>query len=474
MTMQYKDPIGGTPSTMGNQLELYKVRRQALIEMQKEQYFGQMADVEMMPKHFGKTIKGYHYLPLLDDANINDQGIDAAGATTQQKVTIEIVPGDVFEASNGLTNYFAIGEGADAATALTAAKAHAVDIFTTLGVFDTDYATTKAALEAEDPAWTITEHPSVPVSGNLYGSSKDIGTIVGKLPSLTENGGRVNRVGFSRREVEGKLYKYGFFDEYTKESMDFDTDMQLEMHINREMLRGANEMTEDLLQIDLLQAAGVVRYGGDATSTAEITGEGTVSVASYEDLMKLSISLDNNHCPKQTTMITGSTATDTKVIAGARYMFVGSEILPTLERMKDLHNERAFIRVEHYARAGTVARGEEGSIGKFRIIVVPEMMHWAGAGATATVANEGYRTTDGKYDVFPMLVVGEKSFTNIGFQTNGKAFKYKIKHVKPESDISYSADDPFGEKGFMSIKWYYGFMALRPERIALVKVVAEI
>lgn len=473
MTMQYKDPAGGTPSTMGEQLELYKVRRKALIEMQKEQYFGQLADVETMPKHFGKEIRGYHYLPLLDDANINDQGIAADGTTTQQKVTIEIVPNDVTEASNGLTNYFAIGEGADAATALTAAKAHADEIFTALGVFDTDYATTKTALESA--GWTITEHASVPVSGNLYGSSKDVGTILSKMPSLTENGGRVNRVGFSRRTVKGKIHKYGFFDEYTKESVDFDSDSELEMHVNREMLRGANEMTEDLLQIDLLQAAGVVRYGGDASSTAEITGEGnTVSVPTYLDLMKLSISLDDNHCPKQTTMITGSTNTDTKVIAGARYMYVGSELLPSLERMKDLHNERAFIRVEQYAAAGNVARGEEGAVGKFRVIVVPEMMSWQGAGATATGANAGYRTTDGKYDVFPMLVVGEKSFTNIGFQSNGQAFKFKIKHVKPESDISYSSQDPFGEKGFMSIKWYYGFLVLRPERIALMKVVAEI
>lgn len=472
MTIQYKDPINGTQSSMGEQLELYAIRRKALIEAQKEQFFGQLADVETMPKHYGKEIRGYHYLPLLDDANINDQGIAADGTVTQQKVTIEIVPADVTEASNGLTNYFAIGEGVDAATADAAAKTHAVEIFTALGVFNTDYVTTKAALEAA--GWKVTEHAPVPVSGNLYGSSKDVGTILSKLPALSETGGRVNRVGFTRRQVKGTIHKYGFFDEYTKESMDFDTDSELEMHVNREMVRGANEMTEDLLQIDLLQSAGVIRYGGDASSTAEITGEGTPSVATYLDFMKLSISLDDNHCPKQTTMVTGSTKNDTKVIAGARYMYVGSELLPSLERMKDLHNERAFIRVEQYADAGNIARGEEGAIGKFRIIVVPEMMCWKGAGATATGANEGYRTTDGKYDVFPMLVVGDKSFTNVGFQASGKAFKFKIKHVKPESDISYSKDDPFGENGFMSIKWYYGFMVLRPERIALMKVVAEI
>jgi N4-gp56 family major capsid protein len=65
---------------------------------------------QICQKNYGKKIKKYLYLPLLDDRNINDQGIDATGATI--------------------------------------------------------------------------------ANGNLYGSSKDVGTIVGKLPTLTEHGGR--------------------------------------------------------------------------------------------------------------------------------------------------------------------------------------------------------------------------------------------------------------------------------------------
>ena len=34
-------------------------------------------------------------------------------------------------------------------------------------------------------------------------------------------------------------------------------------------------------------------------------------------------------------------------------------------------------------------------------------------------------------------------------------------------------NDPYGELGFMSIKCYYGFMVLRPERIALIKTIAK-
>jgi len=384
----------GTNSSIGPQINTYYYDKKALIEMAKVQFFGQLADTTSMPKHMGKKLKQYLYLPLLDDRNINDQGIDATGAT--------------------ITN------------------------------------------------------------GNLYGSSKDIGSISGKIPTLTEHGGRVNRVGFKRVEVEGTMAKFGFFDEYSQESIDFDTDAQLQMHIRRESTRGANELTEAQLQIDLLNAAGVVRFGGDATQNSEITGESTdvISIPTYEGLMKLGITLDENKSPKSTKIITGSRLIDTKTVDGARYMYIGSEMIPTLRRMKDLHNEKAFIDARHYASAGTLAKGEIGAIDQFRFILVPEMFHWAGAGKTATAANAGYRETNNAYDIFPMLCVGSESFTTIGFQTNGKKVKWKINHKAPSDNVNTL--DPYGETGFYSIKWYYGFMAQRPERIALYKTVAEL
>jgi N4-gp56 family major capsid protein len=153
-------------------------------------------------------------------------------------------------------------------------------------------------------------------------------------------------------------------------------------------------------------------------------------------------------------------------------MYIGSELLPTLKRMKDLHGEKAFIEARHYAAAGNLARGEKGSIDNFRFIVVQEMLHWAGAGATETAANAGYRATGGKYDIFPMLAVGSGSFTTIGFQTSGKSVKWKINHKSPSDNVG--TWDPYGETGFYALKYYYGFMALRPEWIALYKTVAEI
>lgn len=393
MPMIYNDPAGGSASSIGPQLNTSYYHKKALIEARKEQFFSQLADTTNMPKNMGKTIKLFHYLPLLDDANVNSQGLDASGA--------------------------------------------------------------------------------VIANGNLYGSSKDVGTITTKLPALSEAGGRVNRVGFTRVTLEGSIEKFGFFDEYTQESLDFDTDEELEMHVNREMVSGANEMTEDALQIDLLNAAGVIRYGGAATAANEITGEGaTPSVVDYNDLMRLSIDLDNNRCPKHTKIITGTRIIDTKVLPAARVMYIGSELLPTVRKMKDPFNNQAFIPVQQYAAAGDTLLGEVGSIDQFRLVVVPEMMHWAGAGAAVTV-NPGYRETNDKYDVYPMLVVGSEAFTTIGFQTDGKSVKFKITHKKPGPD-SADRNDPYGETGFMSIKWYYGTLITRPERIALVKTVAEL
>ena len=387
MARTYNDPAGGTPSKIGSQLRTDYFQKKALIEAAKEQYFGQLADVTAMPKNMGKKIKRFHYLPLLDDANVNDQGLNAAGA--------------------------------------------------------------------------------IIANGNLYGSSKDVGSIPGKLPALTENGGRVNRVGFKRIELEGSIEKFGFFDEYTQESLDFDSDEELMTHINREMINGANEITEDALQIDLLTSAGVIKYAGNATTNATLDAADLVT---YKDLLQLSIDLDNNRTPKNTTVITGSRMVDTKTIPACRVMYIGSELLPHLRGLKDLHNNEAFIPVQKYANGGTTLRGEVGSIDNFRLVVVPEMMKWEGAGADASASATHYETGS-KFDVFPMLVVGDGSFTTIGFQTDGKTTKFKIYHKAP-GEANADRNDPYGETGFMSIKWYYGFMALRPERLALIKTTA--
>ena len=463
--MNYNDPTNAAPSSVGAQFNTQYYQKQALIEARKEQYFSQLADVTSMPKNMGKKIKKYHYLPLLDAGNLNDQGIDAAGvaiSATSYEVTIPrlvqtyAVEADATAAAAAI-NAVSVGTAvkSGAATPWTITSNKVALGYTTSGLAAAVVAAVPGAL-------------SVQGSGNLYGSSKDVGTISGKMPALSETGGRVNRVGFKRKELEGTFEKFGFFDEYTQDSLDFDTDADLAQHINREMITGANEITEDALQIDLLNSAGVIKYAGDATQNSEI---GTNDLVSYGDLLRLSIDLDNNRTPKHTKIITGTRMIDTRVLPACRTMYIGSELVPTFKAMKDLHNNPAFIEVQKYAAGGATLNGETGAVDNFRLVVVPEMMKWAGAGAAVT---DSLNYDNGAfYDVFPILVVGDESFTTIGFQTDGKTVKFKITHKAP-GEATADRNDPYGETGFMSIKWFYGFMALRPERIALIKTVARL
>ena len=408
----------GTASDIGAQARTDYYYKKAIISVRDQQYFMPLADVRAMPKHMGKKIKQDVYVPLLDVLNTGDQGINAAG------------------------------------TALTAGEWSG---WNSSGVLQgSTYANEGAAVTGAGTGGEVAINDQ-----NLYGSSKDTGTITSKIPALSETGGRVNRVGFTRTQIEADLLKRGFFTEYTQESMDFDSDSELLMHITEEALVGANELTEAELQADLITEAsanGTVYYMG---GTTKLTVD---EVVTYSDLLTLSIALDDNKTPKSTKVIAGSRMIDTKTINGGRIMYIGSDLIPAIRAMVDLHSNPAFVSVEKYADAGNTVNGEIGSIDQFRLVVVPEMQFDEGGGASAAdTAGNGANGAN----IYPMLVVGDGAFTTVGFQTDGKSVKFTVNHKKPGKEIA-SLDDPYGEVGFYSIKWYYGFMALRPERLGII------
>lgn len=473
--MQNYNSPPGVASDIGPQMNTFYWWKKAIVDARKDMYFMPLADVTSMPKHMGKQIKVYQYVPLLDDRNVSDQGIDANGVTLTGARFIISFPSLTLAVANAgkAASAAAINDvlaGTSSPGAVAGADGSAGAGLATITL------TRATGIYADGAKRDAVTALNLGVSvkgdyGNLYGSSKDVGTIVGRLPSLTENGGRVNRVGFKRLERMASLQKMGFFTEFTQESFDFDSDEDLYNHTSRELVSGATQLTEAVLQIDLLHGAGTVLYAGAATNNVTVTGEGAgAAILDYDDLMRLSQILDNNRTPKQTKMITGSRMIDTKVIEKGRIMYIGSELEPHFRKMKDPFDNPAFISVAQYADAGTILNGEIGTVGQFRIVVVPEMLNWAGAGA-AVSSNPGYRATNGRYDVFPCLVVGDDSFTTIGFQTDGKTVKFKITTKMP-GEATADRTDPYGETGFSSIKWYYSTMIKRPERLSVAKCVA--
>lgn len=60
-------------------LHKHIILKAALTEAAKKRKFGKLADVTTMPKNMGQRLTQWHFFTLLDDRNLNDQGIDARG-----------------------------------------------------------------------------------------------------------------------------------------------------------------------------------------------------------------------------------------------------------------------------------------------------------------------------------------------------------------------------------------------------------
>lgn len=473
MTQIYNAPKVNEPgnqSSVGPQFNTHYWDRKSLIDAAEEMYFSPLADAKSMPKHYGKELKVYYYVPLLDDLNVNDQGIDALGAARVTGTYSVVFPSNPLVVANAsaAAAVTAINDNVSSATgtAVSIATAGAAD---SGGVGFTEIALTANSAhyaDETDADAVIAAVGGVKMqnAGALYGGSRDVGTILSKMPTLTEQGGRVNRVGFTRLERKGEIAEYGFFMEWTEDSLMFDTDSDLYGHLSREMLAGANEINEDLLQADLLAAADVKVFPGVATSVSEISGNsGSVDLLTVGDLKRLSVTLDDNRTPKKTTIIKGSRMTDTRVISASRIAYIGSELQIMISDWAD------FVPVEKYADAATIMNGEVGAIptAHLRIVVVPQMMRWQGVGA-AEGSNGGYQATGGRYDVAPLLVVGDQAFATIGLQGMGGQGKQKFRIiVKKPGEATADRTDPYGKIGFSSIKFFYGFIKLRGERIAV-------
>ncbi|MCH9665512.1 MAG: N4-gp56 family major capsid protein [Gammaproteobacteria bacterium] len=221
---------GKVPATIGPQIHPTYHIRKALKQVRRTDFFQQMADTMTMPKNSGKEVEMFEYYPILDDRNINDQGIDATGA--------------VYE------------------------------------------------------------------GGNLYGTSRDIGKITAYMPHLSETGGRVNRVGMTRITRKSGIRKCGLFIEYSRDTDDFDTDPNLMTIRTTELMQMANDIVEDLLQKDLLAAAGITLYAidptTDNTTRANDLNNGDIDKA----IANLGISLEGTATTSRTALLAKVNAAD--------------------------------------------------------------------------------------------------------------------------------------------------------------------
>jgi N4-gp56 family major capsid protein len=389
----------------------------AVREAMRKRTFTQLGDQLTQPKRYGDTIVKERHLPVFHPLNHMDNGIDPSNAAKLME--------NVWYAYDSTNTQVGNADG---------------------------YPTRADADAVGDPAHTKSG------AGTLFNGDADYAVLSGNYPTLSEDGGNVNAVNARSLTLEGKVVEFGIHMKFTQRSIDMDSREGVLAQKSKDLGEAKGDLFEAQVQSDLLAASETNRlFCGVATSLDTVD---ETSVLTFQDLRLMEQELKKARCPRDTKVITGSVKIDTKVVGKSYYAYVGQELYPTLQDMS--HNGvSVWNPVESYMDGAgkNTAEGEIGRIGNFRFIEVEQMQAYRGEGALDNAGStDGYHSTDGKFDVFPVLFVGTDSFATVGFAGDSARIKTAMPQPNPYTD-------PFGKQGSMSISWYFGTLIYRAERI---------
>lgn len=354
----------------------------------------------------------------------------------------------------------------------------------------------------------------------------------GSGAGISEGVGAINKVTPKKVTVEATLARYGYMIEYTDEVALFSED-PVQVKYREELGYLMNQTFEDLVQKDMISGAGInINASGVATAQlgSTIAADDTnaeLYKVSYDLIRNAVKALKRNRAQHNTEIVTGSNKIGTKPINKAFYAIVGPEVkydLESLTRGASYATEFAYIPAYQYAAASNLAEGEVGSMQDVRFIESEGAMMEAGAGApvpagyvgdlsytadsaslvienttasaidiTGVVTDNPYGTSiaagaqvtaateadaalldavsgldrsEGKFDVFPIIFPTKGSFATVGLKGSGRINFYS----KNPSEVSLS--NPHGTRGFFSANMFYAGLALQPEKLACVRVLA--
>jgi len=299
-------------------------------------------------------------------------------------------------------------------------------------------------------------------AGNAYYGDADFNTVKDSIPVLGEEGGDVNSVNVSSKYVYGRVHKRGIKFNWFKDAIAKDNRPGFLAETAEGLMRAVKELREAEIQSLLLEAASKNVIFPTNANGASMSSLNTNNVLDLATLRAWELKLKKYMVPYATKLVYGSTRVDTKTIDAAWIVYVGSEVVNTLRDMKDSDGNKVFVPAHQYAAGTALIKNEIGSIGKFRFVEVFNMQKWKGAGAAHDDNLPAGYETNGNYDVFPALIVGEDSFDVLDYSANSMVLQTAMPKVIP-------GVDDYGEKGTMSIKYWVGILVRHPERIQVAK-----
>lgn len=296
--------------------------------------------------------------------------------------------------------------------------------------------------------------------------------------TVTEGAGAVNKVTPKKITMETEVARYGFMTDYTDDAVLFSEDA-VQVRYREELGYLMNRATEELIQKDMLDGAGVV-INAQNVAIGDL-GDGIAADGSEDDVYRVSFdlirqgvkALVRNRAQRNTEIVTGSTKIGTAPINKAFYAIVGPEVkydLESLQRGSGNAEQFAYVPAYMYASATNLAEGEVGSMHDVRFIESEGALMEKGAGHAIPAGYDGELSHDGtNFNVFPILFPTKGAFATVGLKGKGKV---NFIAKSPMEDVN-GVNNPYGIKGFFSASMWYAGITLDESKLARINVLAS-
>ena len=427
----------------------------AIVEMPaRKKFFSNRSNKVAMPKNHGDTLTKEVRLPMLHKDNMVDGGVDATVAQIIKNEYARVV----------------------SATGIVVQRYSAEAYLARDGSVTLDAARELARLAAVAALAAGEEVKST--AGSILNGAASYAISKGPLVPLPEEGGVVNLLNSSSKLISAKVSFHGAATRYTVRSVNLDSRKGQVATKIKDLSRAVSELKEMQVQNSVIAAAELNMM--PSTSNAAVIDmsdlDGLDSL-SYDTLTAFEQELLRDDVPMDTEILKGVDLTDTLTIEDAYIAYVNREAIPVLRNLTGPGGALVWVPKSKYAAGTSLMEGEQGSIGSFRFVVVPDLQVYRGLGeqvggandaANAATQSAAYKTANATgtyYDVFPMVVVGDDSYSITGFGGESTS----ARHIAPKADVH---NDMYGEVGGVSAKWSYGFLPYRPERIKMLAFTA--
>lgn len=256
-----------------------------------------------------------------------------------------------------------------------------------------------------------------------------------------------------------KVNQYGDWTGLTDVVQDTSKDMVL-----RDMSQRQGEQigeTREALTWDVIRAGTAVTRAGSATSRANVG-----SAYSVDLQRRVMATMHRQKAKKHTRVLAGTSGYETYKIEPS-YIVVGhTDLLPDLRSLQGTNEYNSFVPPSKYGSGSRVAHPyESGSFEEGRFILSPDLAFFPGTGSGTTT---GFRASNSKIDVYPMLVLGRESFGCIALRG-----RYAVKPMVLNPGMPRSGD-PLGQKGSIGWKFWFACLILNDAWIHRIEVASKL